>query len=89
MRGSCSPSSLGRRRVKVGVRVVRVEVVVISVVVVLLVLVLVLLLWVLLIRAPRRTIIRRPLVIGGDVLLGGVVGWQVVLAGRWAACERS
>ena len=28
--------------------------------------------------------IRRHLVGGGDVLLGGLVGWQVILAVRWA-----
>jgi hypothetical protein len=81
---------LGRRRVEVGVGVVVVRVgvivvVVISVGVVLLVLVLVLLLWVLLIGAPRRTIIRRHSIVDGDILLGGLVGWQVILAGRQAA----
>ena len=44
----------------------------------------VLLLRVLLVGAPRRAIIRRPPVIGGDVLLGGVVGRQVILVGRRA-----
>jgi hypothetical protein len=75
-RGSCSPHSLGRRRGKVKVKV-RVGVV-FGVVVIL---VLVLLLRVLLLGAPRRTIIRRPPVIGGDILLGGLVAWQVILAG--------
>ena len=74
-RGSCSPHSLGRRRVKVGVRVIGVGVS-ISVI-------LVLLLRVLLLRAPWRTIIRHPIV-GGDVLLGGVVERQFILAGRRA-----
>ena len=73
--------SLGRRRVKVrvGVRVIIVgggdgggAFLVLIIV----------LLWVLLLRAPWRTIIRH-LVIGGDVLLGGVVGRQFVLIGRW------
>jgi hypothetical protein len=73
-RGSCSPRSLGRRRVKVGVRV-RVVVVVIGVGIVLLVVVLVLILLLrVLLGAPWRTIIKRHLVIGGDVLLGGLVG---------------
>ena len=75
-----NPRSLGRRRGKVGVRVVGVVIVFdvdIGIV-------LVLLLWVLLLGAPRRTIIRHP-IIGGDVLLGGVVGRQFVLAGRRAA----
>ena len=31
------------------------------------------------------TIVKRPLVIEGDVLLGGLVGWQVILAGQRAA----
>jgi len=44
-----------------------------------------LLLRVLLLRAPWRTIIRSPLVIGGAVILGGLVARQVVLAGRLAA----
>ena len=80
-RGSCLPRSLERRRIEAGVRVVRVIVDggssggVGAV----------LLLWVLLIRAPWRTIIRRPLVIEGDILLRGVVGRQVILAGRRAA----
>ena len=74
-RGSCSPCSLGRRRV--GVRVG-----IIVIVVILLVLILVLL-WVLLLGAPWRTIIRHPIV-RGDVLLGGVVGRQFVLAGQQA-----
>jgi hypothetical protein len=91
-RGSCSPRSLGRRRGEVRVRVrVRVRVVgVVSVgvgvgVSVGVGVVLVLLLWVLLLGAPWRTIISRPPVIKGDVLRGGLVGWQVVLAGRRAA----
>ena len=72
---------LGRRRreVRVGVEVVGV-VVVFGVGVVL-----VLLLRVLLLGAPRRTMIRRHLVGGGDVLLGGLVGKQVVLARLWAS----
>ena len=81
----CSPRSLRRRRVKVGVVVI----VVIGAGVLLLVLVLVLLLRVLLLGAPRRTIIRRHLVVRGDVLLGGLVGWQVSLAGRRAAWNLS
>jgi hypothetical protein len=71
-----------RRRVEVGVIIVVIGV---GVGVVLLVLVVLLLLWVLLLGAPRRTTIKRHLVIGGDVFLGGMVGWQVVLAGRQAA----
>jgi hypothetical protein len=43
--------------------------------------VLVLLPQVLLLRALRRTIIRHPIV-GGDILLGGVVGRQFILTGR-------
>jgi hypothetical protein len=82
-RGSCSPRSLGRRRVEVGVGVI--VVVIISVGVVLLVLFLILLLRVLLIGAPWRTIIRRHSVVEGDVLLEGLVGWQVVIVGRQAA----
>ena len=93
-RGSCSPHSLGRRLVKVGVRVRVVKVIVgggssggvgVVLLVLILVLVLVLLLWVLLLGAPRRTMIRRHLVGGGDVLLGGLVGKQVVLARLWAS----
>jgi hypothetical protein len=42
--------------------------------------VLVLLPQVLLLRALRRTIIRHPIV-GGDILLGGVVGRQFILTG--------
>ena len=78
-RGSCSPRSLGRRQVKVRVRVI----IVIGVGVVLIVLVL--LLRVLLLGAPWRTIIRRHPVVGGDVLLGGLVGWQAIITGRRAA----
>jgi len=72
---------LGRRRreVRVGVEVVGV-VVVFGVGVVL-----VLLLRVLLLGAPRRTIVRRPPVIRGDILLGGLVGWQVILTRRQTA----
>jgi hypothetical protein len=81
-RGSCSPISLGRRQVEVGVRV---RVIGIGVLLLLLLLIPVLLLQVLLLAAPRRTIIRRPLVIRGDVLLGGLVGWQVILAGQLTA----
>jgi hypothetical protein len=73
---------LGRRRGKVrvkvrviGVGVVRVIFIIFSVGVSV-ILVLVLLLRVLLLGAPRRTIIRRPQVIGGDILLRGLVGWQ-------------
>jgi hypothetical protein len=88
----CSPCSLGRRRGKVRVRV-RVGQVIVGVVVVvfgigvgvvLVLILLVLVLWVLLPRAPWKTIIRHP-VIRGDVLLGGVVGRQFILAGRRAA----
>ena len=85
-RESCSPRSLGRRQVKVRVRVRVIGVGVVGIgigiggVLLVLILVLILLLWVLLLRAPWRTIIRRPLVLGGDVLLGGLVGWQVILA---------
>jgi hypothetical protein len=75
---SHSPRSLGRRRGKVRVRV-RVGVVVFGIGVGV-ILVLILLLQVLLLGAPRRTIITHP-IIGGDVLLGGVVGRQFVLAG--------
>ena len=76
-RGSCLPRSLGRRRVGViVVGVIGVDV---------LVLVLVLLRRVLLLGASRRTIIRSYPVVRGDVLLGGLVGWQVILARRWAA----
>jgi hypothetical protein len=85
-RGSCLPRSLGRRRGKVGVigvGVIRVIIVAFGVGVVLVLLVL--LLQVLLLRAPHRTIVRRPPVVGGDVLLGGLVGWQVVFTGRRAA----
>jgi hypothetical protein len=71
---------LGRRRGKVrvkvrviGVGVVRVIFIIFSVGVSV---ILVLLLRVLLLGAPRRTIIRRPQVIGGDILLRGLVGWQ-------------
>jgi hypothetical protein len=67
---------LGRRQGKVRVRV-RVVVFGIGIGVIL---VLILLLQVLLLEAPRRTIITHP-IIGGDVLLGGVVGRQFVLAG--------
>ena len=80
---SCSPRSFGRRRGDVGFRdgvtgvVVRVIVVVFGIGVSVL---LVLLLQVLLLGDPRRTIIRHPIV-GGDVLLGGVVGRQFVIAG--------
>jgi hypothetical protein len=77
-RGSCSPRSLGRRRGEVRVRVRVVGVAVIGVVFGIGV-VLVLLLRVLLLGAPWRTIIRRPPVIGG------LVGWQVVLAGQRVA----
>jgi hypothetical protein len=71
-----SPCSLGRRRVKVGVGGIGVKVIIgVGVL---------LLLRVLLLGAPRRAIIKRPSVVGGDVLLGGVVGRQVVLARRWA-----
>ena len=82
-RGSYSPRSLGRRR---GEDRVRVRVIIIKVIVVIFgfSVVLVLLLRVLLLGAPRKTIIRHS-VVGGDVLLGGVVGRQFVLAGRWAA----
>ena len=86
--GSCS---LGRRRgevevgVRVGVEVIGVIVVVFGIRVGIILVLLVLLLRVLLLGAPRRTIIRGPLVIGGDVLLRGLVGWQVILAGRRAA----
>jgi hypothetical protein len=75
------PRSLGWRRgeVKVGVGVVKVGVVGVIVVVFGVGVVLVLLLRVLLLEAPQRTIIKRPLVVGGDVLLRGLVGWQVVL----------
>jgi hypothetical protein len=61
----CSPCSLGRRQGEVGVvgvRVVGVVVVIFGIGVVL-----VLLLQVLLLGAPRWTIVRRPLVVGGDV----------------------
>jgi hypothetical protein len=88
----CSPCSLGRRRGKVKVRV-RVSQVVVGVIVVvfgisvgiiLVLILLVLVLRVLILGAPRKTIIRHP-VIRRDVLLGGVVGRQFILAGRWAA----
>ena len=74
-----NPRSLGRRRgkVRVGVRVGVIGVVFgvgVSVG-------LILLLWVLHLGAPRRTIIRHP-IIGGDILLGEVVGRQFILAGR-------
>jgi hypothetical protein len=82
-RGSCSPRSLGRRRGEVGV--IRVIIIAFGVGVVLVLVLLVLLLQVLLLRAPQRTIVRRPPVVGGDVLLGGLVGSQVVFTGRWAA----
>ena len=65
----CSPRSLGRRRGKVGIRVVGVGLIVFGVGVVL-----VLLLRVLLLGDPRRTLIRRHPVIEGDVLLRGLVG---------------
>jgi hypothetical protein len=84
-RGSCSPRSLGRRRVEVRVGVIIVVIGIgIGVVLLVLVLILVLLLRVLLLGAPQRTIIKRHPVIRGDVFLGGMVGWQVVLAGRQA-----
>ena len=73
-----SPRSLGRRQGEVGV-IVGVRVIVSGVSVILIIL-----LWVLLLGAPQRTIIRHP-IIGGDILLGGVVGRQFVLAGRRAA----
>jgi hypothetical protein len=78
-----SPLSLRRRRGRVRVRVVGVIVIIFGVDAGI-VLVLLLLLRVLL-GAPQRTIIRRPLVIRGDVLHIGWVGWQVVLARRRAA----
>jgi hypothetical protein len=81
---------LGRRRSEVrvrvgviGVGVIRVIVVVFGVGVGVVLVLLVLLLRVLLLGAPRRTIIRHP-IIGGDVLLRGVVGRQFILAGRRA-----
>ena len=79
-RGSCSPRSLGRRRVEA-----RVIVVVFGVSVGVVLVLVVLLLRVLLLIAPRRTIVRRPPVMRGDILLRGLVGWQVILAGRQAA----
>ena len=66
---------------EVGVEVIEVIVVVFGVGVV----PVLVLLRVLLLGAPRRTIIRRPLVVRGDVLLRGLMGWQVVLIGRRAA----
>jgi hypothetical protein len=83
------PRLLGRRRgeVKVGVGVIRVGV--IGVIVIVIVfgvgVILVLLLRVLLLEAPQRTIIKRPLVGGGDVFLRRLVGWQVILTERRAA----
>ena len=60
--------------------------VVLFLLIIILILILVLLLLrVLLLRAPWRTIIRSPLVIGGALILGGLVARQVVLAGRLAA----
>ena len=67
------PRSLGRRRGEVGVRV-GVGVIIIVFGVVLILVLLDLLLWVLLLGAPWRTITRRPPVVGGDILLGGLVG---------------
>jgi hypothetical protein len=76
---------LGRRRGEVGVGVKVIGVVVKVIVVVFGVsFILVLLLRVLLLGARWRTIIRHP-ISGGDVLLGGVVRRQFVLAGRRAA----
>ena len=76
------PRSLGRRRVEVEVRVVGVGVVIIGGISVGIGLgvILILLLRVLLVGALRRTIIGRHPLIEGDVLLGRVVGRQVVLA---------
>jgi hypothetical protein len=68
---------LGRRRVEVGVRVVIIVGVVVGVVLVLFLRVL--------LEAPQRTIIIQHPVVRGDVLLGGVVGRQFILAGRRAA----
>jgi ABC-type Co2+ transport system permease subunit len=86
-RGSCSPHSLRRRRGEVRVIEVGVVGVVfgVGVGVVLILVLLVLLLRVLLLGAPWRTIIRRPIVVRGNVLLKGLVGWQVILARRRAA----
>ena len=68
-RASCSPRLLGRRRGEVRVGVVGVGVIGVIVIIfgigVGVILVLVLLLWVLLLRAPWRTIVRRPLVVEG------------------------
>ena len=80
-KGSCPPRSLGRRRVEVGFEV---GVIIVVIIIGVVLLILVLLLRVLLLEAPRRTIIRH-LIVGGDILLGGVVGRQFVLAGRQAA----
>jgi len=86
----CSPCSLGRRRGEVGVRV-GIGVIGVGVIVVVfgvgigvgVILILILVLLQVLLRAPWRTIMRHPIV-GGDVLLGGVVGGQFILAGQWA-----
>jgi hypothetical protein len=66
------PRLLGRRRgeVKVGVGVIRVGVIGVIIIVFGVGVILVLLLRVLLLEAPQRTIIKRPLVGGGDVFLG-------------------
>jgi hypothetical protein len=65
------PRLLGRRRgeVKVGVGVIRVGVIGVIIIVFGVGVILVLLLRVLLLEAPQRTIIKRPLVGGGDVFL--------------------
>jgi hypothetical protein len=72
------PHSLGRRRVKVRVRVrvIGVRVIVGVIIVIIGVIVILLILPILLLRAPWRIIIRRHPVIGGYILLEGLVGWQ-------------